>query len=236
MQPVSEAYPRLLKRLQGVFIDGVIIPLAAIGTVVALTYAGVQTTWVKVLCPILVILLLEPVAVSSTGGSIGHHIVGLRVRKEGADERISLLAALVRMVIKTLFGLPAFFVALVTRRRQALHDLAAKSLMVHKSTVGLPAYELLPERTRADEHATYASVWRRLLVILLYWVIFYVVWSLVLFVFLAGPCAHYGRCTETQAIIVLAGIAMLLIAIIVFAVLGWRGKLYGCRRQHTAAP
>jgi len=174
--PATETYPRLLRRLRGALIDGIFIPLAALGTLVALAYAGVESTWVKVLCPLIVILLLDPVAVSATGGSIGHHLVGLRVRKERTDERIGLLAAVVRLLVKTFFGLPAFFVAFVTRKRQALHDLVARSLIVHKSTVGLPLHELLPERTRRDEHAALVSVWRRILVILLYWVLFYLAW------------------------------------------------------------
>jgi uncharacterized RDD family membrane protein YckC len=230
--PVTlEVYPRLLKRLQGVFIDGIIIPLAAIATLVALTYAGVESAWVKVFCPLMVILLLEPVAVSATGGSIGHHVVGLRVRKENADERISFFAAIVRVLVKTFFGLPAFFVACISRRRQAFHDIAARCLIVHKSLVGLPQYELQPARTRADEYATYASVWRRIGVILLYWILFYVMLNIVAFVVLAGPCANYSQCSRAQGLFVLVATATLLITLIVFALLGWRGILYGCRKR-----
>jgi len=233
--PATETYPRLLRRLQGVFIDGIVIPLAALGTLVALSYAGVESTWVKVLCPLLVIFLLDPVAVSATGGSIGHHLVNLRVRKERTDERINLLAAVVRLVVKTLFGLPAFFVAFVTRKRQALHDLVAKSLIVHKSSVGLPLHELLPERTRKDEHATYVSIWRRILVVLLYWVLFYLAWNLVVLVILAGPCVEYGKCSETQAFVAMGAMLVLLVVLIVLAALGWRGRLYGCRKARVAS-
>jgi uncharacterized RDD family membrane protein YckC len=233
--PAAEVYPRLLRRLQGVFIDGLVIPLAAIGVLVALTYAGVESAWIKVLCPLLVIFLLEPVAVSATGGSIGHHIVGLRVRKERIDERIDLLSAVVRVVVKTLFGLPAFFVALVSRKRQALHDIVVKSIIVHKSTVGLPLRELLPARTRTDEHATYASIWRRILVILLYWALFYIAWSFVVYAFIAGPCAQYGKCDQIQTTVVLGSMIVLLIALIAFLVLGWRGSLYGCRKARAAS-
>lgn len=45
----EQTYPRLLRRLQGAFIDGIIIPIAAIATLVVLAYAGVESTWVKVL-------------------------------------------------------------------------------------------------------------------------------------------------------------------------------------------
>ncbi len=224
-------YPRLLRRLQGAFIDGIVIPLAILGTLVALAYARVESTWVRVTIPILVALLLEPIAVSMTGGSIGHHLIGLRVRKERADERIGIAAALVRFVVKTLFGLPAFYVAFVTRKRQALHDLAARSLIVHRKPTQLPAHEIMQERTLRDEHATYASWWRRLLVVLLYWVLLYVTWNLALFAILAGPCLTYGRCTQVQIIVAQIGLGLLLIFALIIAVLGWRGRLYGGRRS-----
>lgn len=233
--PATETYPRLLRRLRGALIDGIFIPLAALGTLVALAYAGVESTWVKVLCPLIVILLLDPVAVSATGGSIGHHLVGLRVRKERTDERIGLLAAVVRLLVKTFFGLPAFFVAFVTRKRQALHDLVARSLIVHKSTVGLPLHELLPERTRRDEHAAFVSVWRRILVILLYWVLFYLAWNLVVLVVLSGPCIEYGKCSEPQALVALGAFLLLPVVLIVIVALGWRGSLYGCRKARVAS-
>lgn len=234
--PDPNVYPRLVKRLQGVFIDGFVVPLCAMATLVALTYAGVESTWIKVLGPLLVVLVLEPVAVSATGGSIGHHIVGLRVRKERADERISLLAAIVRFVVKALFGLPAFFVAFVNRRRQGLHDLAARSLIIYKSTENLPAYELMPARTREDEDRAYASVWRRILVIVLYWVLLYIAANVLGYVILWGPCFESEiACSPMQMRGMMAVLVLLACSLIVVAVLGWRGRLYGARKRASTA-
>jgi uncharacterized RDD family membrane protein YckC len=231
----AEGYPRLVRRLRGVFIDGLVVPIAAMGTLVALSYAGVESTWIRVACPLLVVLLLEPVAVSVTGGSIGHHLTGLRVRKEHVDERINVLSATVRFVVKAVFGLPAFFVAFVTRKRQGLHDLAAKSLIVHKSSASLPAYEVVPARTPEDEHAAYASVWRRLLVILLYWVLLYLGIGTVLVASMSGLCAQSpSLCSPAQQSASVIGLVILLCAFVVTAVLGWRGRLYGCRRRPAA--
>jgi uncharacterized RDD family membrane protein YckC len=229
-------YPRLVRRLRGLFIDSLVVPLATMATLVALTYAGVENTWIKIACPVLVVLLLEPVAVSVTGGSIGHHLTGLRVRKERADERINVLAATVRFVVKAIFGLPAFFVAFVTQKRQGLHDLAAKSLIVHKSGASLPAYEIVPARTADDEQATYASAWQRMLVILLYWVLLYVAINVVLAAIMFGPCMNSpDRCTAAQQAGAALGLVTLLGAFATTAVLGWRGRLYGCRKRQVAS-
>lgn len=216
-------------------IDGLVVPLAAIGALLALTYAGVESTWVKVVCPLAVVFLLEPAAVSLTGGSIGHHLVGLRVRKDHVDERINIVAATVRFVTKFLFGIPAFLVVFVTRKRQGLHDLAARSLIVHKSATALPAYEMMRARTSEDEHATFVSVWRRILVILLYCVLLYSAASLILAVLLSGPCISANLCTQTQSIIAMTLLAALLCGFLVVVALGWRGHLYGCRKERTTA-
>lgn len=234
--PASEGYPRMLRRLRGVFIDGVVWPLAAIGTLVALTFAGVENPWIRVGLPLLVVFLLDPVAVSFTGGSIGHHLTGLRVRKDRVDERISVLAASVRFIVKSLFGLPAFFVAFVTQRRQGLHDLAARSLIVYRNVDEVPVWERMVERTAADEHATYVSLWRRLLVIVLYCFLLYIAAGLVMAAVMSGPCVNSGeQCTSAQAIGAIIVLAALLIGFAVVAILGFRGRLYGCRKR-TAAP
>jgi uncharacterized RDD family membrane protein YckC len=232
--PATQGYPKLLRRLRGLFIDGLVVPIAAIATLVALTYAGVESTWIKVAGPVLVVLLLEPVAVSMTGGSIGHHLTGIRIRKEHVDERINVFAATVRFIVKTLFGLPAFFVAFVTRKRQGLHELAAKSLVVHKSAAGLPAHEFIGERTVEDEHATYASVWRRVLVIVLYWALLYLATSFVIAAVMFGPCMDSpDDCTPVQVISSIVALGVLLIGFAVIAVLGWRGRLFGCRKRRS---
>jgi uncharacterized RDD family membrane protein YckC len=228
----TEGYPRMLRRLRGVFIDGIVWPLAAIGTLVALTYAGVENPWLRIGLPLLVIFLLDPVAVSLTGGSIGHHLTGLRIRKERVDERIGVLAASVRFVVKAVFGLPAFFVAFITHKRQGLHDLAARSLIVYKDAESIPAHERMPARTVDDERATYASAWRRLLVVLLYWVLLYISVGFVIAAVMFGPCSTSPeRCTPMQSIAALVALATLVIGFIVIALLGWRGRLYGCRKR-----
>src|SRR5579864_8469980 len=97
MSSQSEGYPRLLRRLQGAFFDGIIIPIVLLASIVVLAYSGVENLWLRIGLPVLLLLVLEPVAVSMTGGSPGHHVFGLRVRKEKTDERIGLPAAIVRL-------------------------------------------------------------------------------------------------------------------------------------------
>jgi len=221
----AQFYPRIARRVQGALIDGLVIPLCAIGSIVLLAYLGVEIGRAKAMTAILVIFVLEPLAVSWTGGSLGHHIVGVRVRRLSADRNLGLAAALVRFAVKTATGLPSFLVVQTTRRRQALHDLLARSVVVYRDGQSIPEHESLPELTRAEEHRAYVSVWRRVLVIATYWFGCYLTWafSLVGLVNIGTRPVHIGI-----AAAVVTSIA--LVALPVLAVLGWKGLLYGARR------
>lgn len=227
---LQSAYPRLVVRIKGAFIDGIIVPFLAIGSIFLLEAIGIHRAEIKIACAILIILVLEPMAVSLTGGTIGHHILGLRVRSKTVDKRLNVFAALIRFLIKTIFGLPSFFVALLTRNRQALHDLTANSIVIFKSTVHLPTYEVLSEMTRDDEQKRYVSIWRRLLVIFFYWFFAYLSFGLLIAIAF-NDCVENKVCSPTHAGGILACLLLMVLGFVVIAVLGWKGKLYGCRKQ-----
>jgi uncharacterized RDD family membrane protein YckC len=228
-QPMG--YPRLLRRIQGAAIDGVIIPVAAILTLITLAYTGVGDGRIKAAIATLVILALEPGAVSFTGGTIGHHIVGIRVRRLGSDVHLGLVPATFRFLVKVFFGTPAFFIALLTRRRQALHDLAARSIVVYKSTTGLPDHEFLYDLDRDEEQRAFASVGRRVAVIAVYWFLALLVWEITAFLALSKTCVMHEICTDLDEGLTWGTFGAFLLAIVSIAVLGWRGLLYGCRKQ-----
>ena len=72
------------------------------------------------------VLLYEPVLVSFTGGTVGHHLTNLRV----VDDRggnVSFLKACARMVVKDLLGWCSFVILMATSRNQAIHDLVTRS-------------------------------------------------------------------------------------------------------------
>jgi uncharacterized RDD family membrane protein YckC len=78
------------------------------------------------------VFLIDPYLVASTGGTIGHHAMQLRVQRVGEGANLSLGTANLRFHTKMVFGLPAFAIVLATRQRQALHDMLAKSIAVYK--------------------------------------------------------------------------------------------------------
>ena len=75
-------------------------------------------------------LIVEPGLVSQTGGTIGHHVMGLRVRDADADQRVGFVRATMRGVTRSLLGLFSLLFMFATRRHQAIHDYISRSTVV----------------------------------------------------------------------------------------------------------
>ena len=80
--PTVTPYPRIIRRIKASCLDGVVVAMAAIGTLVVADSMGIENISIKIACAIFIVLLLEPLAVAFTGGTIGHHAFGMRVRRK----------------------------------------------------------------------------------------------------------------------------------------------------------
>src|SRR5262245_37224487 len=89
-------YARLVKRVRAVLIDSVLIPVAAIASLVAGDALGVSDPTAKVLLLVVPVFVLEPLLVATTGGTVGHHLIGLRVTRLDGARRINIFAATLR--------------------------------------------------------------------------------------------------------------------------------------------
>jgi uncharacterized RDD family membrane protein YckC len=109
------------------------------------------------------LLLYEPVLVSFTGGTLGHHFTNLRV----VDDRggnVSFLKACARVVIKGLLGWYSFVVLAATRRNQAIHDLMTRStVQIRDPTKASPGQYVTEDSESAN--GIVPSRWRRAAII-----------------------------------------------------------------------
>ncbi|WP_150049441.1 RDD family protein [Methylomonas rhizoryzae] len=158
MATAEQLYPRILRRNLGASIDGIVLPVLAVTSIYLLAVAGIESGRLKAAAAVLVILALEPFAVAFTGGSVAHHLVGIRVRRVSSNSNIGIGAASIRFLVKSITGLPAFLFVLTTKRRQALHDVVAGSVIVYRDDRLVLDHEILPELTRQEEHNVYLSV------------------------------------------------------------------------------
>jgi uncharacterized RDD family membrane protein YckC len=159
------AYPRLIKRVRAVLIDSVLVPVSVVATLILGDALGVAHPTGKLLLLIGPVFVLEPGLVAITGGTVGHHLQGIRVARIGGESNINIFAATLRFVLKIVLGWLSFIFVLTTARHQAVHDLVARSVVIHKDPRGLPAFEVLAERSLDDTIFEYPPGWRRAIVI-----------------------------------------------------------------------
>lgn len=233
MSPVY--YPRLIRRVRAVLIDSVLVPIAVWGALILGDALGVSHTYGKVALALAPIFVLEPGLVAFTGGTLGHHLLKIRVTKLDGQGNINIFAATIRFAVKLLLGWLSFIFVMTTSRHQAVHDLVAGSVVIHKNANALPTHEALSERAQESDEYVYPARWHRALIIVCYWLAATVALSIFSNLIASGECVAGHRCAAAEQLFLLVLNVAWLVSLGWITVKGWRGQLYGCRREARGA-
>ena len=227
----SVAYTRISRRLKALMIDSIVLAFAFPIILFLVLQLKIEDSKVESLLIIILTASIEPLLVTFTGSSVGHHLTGLRVRKVTKDQHINILQSYLRFIVKLTLGLISFFSVLTTRKHQAVHDFASNSIVVHKNPhLALP-YEVIGERKKQTDMYTYPSRIRRMLIILIYLPLIFLIYGLALWVLISTDCLDYQNCKKIDSAIHL--VLTIGLWIILFFIVGrcWQSRLYGCRRK-----
>ncbi len=226
----SIRYPRITRRIEAVLIDASIL-LALFFTSMNLLAPMQIHGAIKAFVIFSMLLLIEPVFLSLTGASIGHHIRGMRVISARSGRSLHLLAALLRTVIKAYLGFLSLIFVLTSRRHQAIHDMAARSLVILKDPANVAPGASLPERRIEEEGYIYPSKSRRVVFIALYCVAAALMTSFLSLFFVSLECLGEDRCSasERYAELLMSVVFWFFAAMAIVA--GWKGRLWGARRK-----
>ena len=126
-------YPSLVSRLKAVVIDVLLILLIFSITSVIIGQLGSVETWIRVFIFVFSLYAYEPLFISFLGGTLGHMVVGIRVKDVDSNRRINILQASVRFIVKYLLGWLSFLTLISNTRKRAIHDIISGSLVVFKS-------------------------------------------------------------------------------------------------------
>jgi len=223
-------YPRLIKRIQAALIDSFIFVFFLYGFSSVLIdieiYGGFKAASFA-----LAIMILEPVLVWKTGGTIGHHSLGLRIQHKQTGRNLSLMLAVVRFLIKLPLGLVSFFFVLLTKRRQAIHDILVNSLVTIKNPGERGHLEGESERVFYNPAFKYPKWYRRIVVMVFYLVASFILFAIILPFFFSEACLLRNVCTPAENMFEsIIGVAMLgVFGLVIY--LGWSGRLFGARRH-----
>jgi len=98
-------FGRFTRRVQGVFIDSIVLMLILVGAVCgAVTLVSDHVGRTLGVNLVVTWLLYEPLLVSQAGGTIGHYVSNLRVVDDRRRGNIGLAKAVLRVIIKTFLG------------------------------------------------------------------------------------------------------------------------------------
>lgn len=115
----------------------------------------------------------------------------------------------------------------LTARHQAFHDMIISSVVVFKDPASVDNKEKLPER----KSSLYPSIPRRLFFILLYSCIGLSIIGELSSEFLSASCKEQKQCDDKETLIIYPATIGWLVSVPVIIILGWNGRLWGCRRK-----
>lgn len=117
-------YARIWPRMKAILVDGFVLSAAFV--VAALVGANLPGSGgVAFLVWFGFWVLYDPVMVSRTGGTIGHHVQNLRVVSDRTGGHPSLWAAFIRNFVKGFLGIVSLLAMAGSTRQKAIHDLVA---------------------------------------------------------------------------------------------------------------
>jgi len=127
-------FPSLLNRVQAILIDLVIlISVLFLATYIFHAIGNVSNS-VRKFVFIFMFFLYDPFLISFTGGTIGHHMMNIRVcRFRNPNKKIFIIDAVFRFIIKSLLGWLSFLTITFNDKKRAIHDLASGSIVVKKT-------------------------------------------------------------------------------------------------------
>lgn len=224
-------YPRLLRRVRAFLFDSVIYIILLYAWLATMPVFESAQPLLKISLLIIPIVILEPVLVAFTGGTLGHHFMGLRIRDASSDQNIGILRATARAIIRTFLGWLSFIFVLVTNKHQALHDYFTSTVVILRRPESLPAHETLIARAQNRAQYRYPSIARRIAVILVYVFLGFLMLIALSMATVSETCLNGEHCSPGEMTISQLLSILWLLSLGASIVLGWRGLLYGCRRS-----
>lgn len=225
-------YPNIGKRIKAVVLDSVIFAIVVVSIWPFIAGYEFKYNWLKILILLSPFFILEPLLVTTTGGSIGHHVFKIRVRGVSRDRNINIINATIRFLLKTALGTFSLLFILFTKKHQALHDYLVNSIVIFKQHDNFDPRIGLKERVSTEEEGyVYPSKLRRFIVILIYNVPLFFLYGLVLSVSLSDTCLEDDICIGGEDIISFIIVMFWFAGVFCTIYFGFAGKLVGCRRK-----
>lgn len=178
------------------------------------------------------VLGYEPFMVAHYGGTFGHRKANLRISCARTDSNLPFWRAAARSLVKQFFGVLAFFFMFITHKGQGLHDLIAGATVTIRNPLAARPEDYFVPRPLPTGHP--ASPIRRVGVTVVYNVLLFVFVGVAASMTVSPSCLSQNACRGADQLILSSLGGGWLILCLASIILGWMGRLPGCR--HRAPP
>lgn len=125
-------YPSIIVRIKAAFADTIVVIGLIIGLTTLFSKFDNVPEYVRI-TGVVLILLYDPIFTSFFGGTLGHIMMKIRVKQiKNLDKNIPFFNAVVRFVVKLLLGWISLLTVANNKKKLALHDMAAGSVVIYK--------------------------------------------------------------------------------------------------------
>ena len=126
-------YPGVSTRVKAVVTDSIILVIFIVGATYFFESFKNVPDFARILAFIFIFLLYDPLLTSTLGGTIGHMIFGIRVKREtNQDKNILFPLAIIRYLVKVLLGWISLLTVSGNKKGKAIHDIIVKSVVIYK--------------------------------------------------------------------------------------------------------
>ncbi len=123
-------YPSILRRYFSTFIDGLFIFGMLFITSYVFDSENSAAINIRIGIILFIFFVYEPIF-TAFFCTLGQKITGIRIRKLASGDKISLIQAYLRIVVKIILGVISFFTIPFTKDKRAIHDFAIGSIVIY---------------------------------------------------------------------------------------------------------
>lgn len=128
----EESYPGVFDRVKALVTDGIVIIVLMFITYYVFSLFENVPDYARITAFVFIFLLYDPLFTSIFGGTLGHMINGLRVKRESDEtKKIPFLLAVPRYIVKASLGWISLLTVLGNKKRKAIHDFLVGSIVVY---------------------------------------------------------------------------------------------------------
>ncbi|TKG94178.1 RDD family protein [Puteibacter caeruleilacunae] len=133
MPEKETSFARLSHRVKAVIIDSIMLIIFMIAVTNLFDMFESVPDSARITAFVFIFFLYDPIFTSSFGGTIGHMLIGIRVKRENDTSRnIIFPLALIRFLVKAALGWISLLTVTSNKKSKAIHDSIVRSVVIEK--------------------------------------------------------------------------------------------------------